>query len=230
MHSGSDIEKIKEDVFTASRILIKRGICEAFGHVSARLPGDDLFVITPKASMDLIQGPEDLVTVNLRGERVEGENVQPLETWIHTCIYRRRSSVGGIARTHSFTTSVFSILGEGIKPVHDFGAIVLDEVPVFPDSHLIEDEEIGMRLAEFIGSHKTGALLRGNGTAILGKDVVEATIRAIYLEESAMLQHKARQIGQPIYFTEQERHERGRQLLEAAHVLRAWEHYKKESQ
>ena len=224
------IEQIKEQIVTASRILIDRGICEAFGHVSACLPDKHHFVITPKASLGMVIHPEDLVTVNLQGDRVEGKNQQPLETWLHTCVYRKRPDVGGIARTHSFTTSVFSILGEGIKPVHDFGAILLKEVPVFSDSRLIQNEEIGERLAEFIGPTGTGALLRGNGTAILGTNIIEATIRAIYLEESAMLQFKARQIGQPNYFTEQESLERGRQLLEPAHLLRAWEHYKRISQ
>jgi L-ribulose-5-phosphate 4-epimerase len=229
MVSESEGERIKENVIAASRILIKRGICEAFGHVSARLPGGELFVITPRASMDAVQGPADLVTVDLKGERVEGKNQQPLETWLHTCIYRQRPDAGAIARTHSFTTSVFSILGEEIKPVHDFGAILLSKIPVFQDSHLIEDAEIGTRLAEFIGAQGTAALLRGNGTAVLGKDVIEATIRAIYLEESAILQFKALQIGQPIYFSEQEVRERGTQLLDSSHILRAWEHYKGES-
>ncbi len=224
MPSGA--QKIKENVVVASRILVKRGMCEAFGHVSGRLPGAELFVITPRASMDVVQGPEDLVTVNLEGERVEGKNQQPLETWLHTCIYLQRPDVGAIARTHSLTTSVFSILGEDIKPVHDFGAILLGTVPVFEDSHLIENAEIGTRLAEFIGAERTAALLRGNGTAVLGKDVIEATIRAIYLEESATLQFKARQIGKPIYFSEQEVRERGTQLLDSSHILRAWEHYK----
>jgi HCOMODA/2-hydroxy-3-carboxy-muconic semialdehyde decarboxylase len=220
-------DRIKENVIHAAHILINRGICEAFGHVSVRLPETDLFVITPKARMDAVDGPEDLVTVDMRGQRVDGKNVQPLETWMHTCIYRKRPDAGGIARTHSFTTSVFSILGEGVKPVHDFGAILLGEVPVFQDSHLIENEEIGLRLAEFIGQEGAAALLRGNGTAVLGKDIIEATIRAIYLEESAKLQFKARQIGQPIYFDEEEVHQRGHQLLEPSHIRRAWEHYKK---
>ncbi len=42
MVSESERERIKKDVVAASRILIKRGICEAFGHVSARLPGAEL--------------------------------------------------------------------------------------------------------------------------------------------------------------------------------------------
>lgn len=63
---------------------------------------------------------------------------------------------------------------------------------------------------------------------MLGKDVVEATIRAVYLEESAVLQFNARQLGTPIYFSETETSQRGHQLLEASHMTRAWEHYKEE--
>ena len=229
MTIGNHILKLKNDLITSARILINRGICEAFGHVSARIPGTELFIITPRSSLMFVETPDDLVTVDLNGERVKGKNRQPLETWLHTCIYRQRKDVGGIARTHSFTTSCFSILGEPVKPVHDFGAILLKETPVFSDPHLIENSDIGNRLAAFIGSTGTAALLRGNGTAVLGKDIVEATIRAVYLEESAVLQYKARQLGTPIYFTETETLERGNQLLEASHVIRAWEHYKREN-
>ena len=228
MATGNQIQQVKNDVITSAQMLTNRGICEAFGHVSARIPGTDLFVITPRSSLMFVKKPEDLVTVDLNGERVEGSNTQPLETWLHTCIYRRRKDVGGIARTHSFTTSSFSILGEPIKPVHDFGAVLLMETPVFMDSHLIENSDIGDRLAEFIGETGTAALLRGNGAAVLGKDIVEATIRAIYLEESAVLQYQARQLGTPIYFSEAETAQRGNQLLEASHVTRAWAHYKEE--
>lgn len=230
MTTADQIKQVKIDVITAAQILTKRGICEAFGHVSARLPATQLFVITPRSSLMFVKKPEDLVTVDLNGERVEGSNRQPLETWLHTCIYRQRQDVGGIARTHSFTTSSFSILGEPVKPVHDFGAVLLMETPVFMDSHLIENRAIGDRLAAFIGETGTAALLRGNGTAVLGKDVVESTIRAVYLEESAVLQFKARQLGTPIYFSGTETAQRGNQLLEASHVTRAWAHYKAELQ
>lgn len=223
------VRDIKENLIIASKILINRKICEAFGHVSARIPDTEHFIITPKSSIAFVNDPDDLVTVNLKGERVEGKNKQPLETWLHTCIYRNRPDVGGIARTHSFTTSAFSIMGQGVKPVHDFGAILLREVPVFMDSRLIENEEIGKKLADFIGSDGTGALLRGNGTAVLGKDIKEATIRAVYLEESAMLQHKALQVGEAIYYSPDEAWERGSQLLESSHLERAWAHYQYEA-
>jgi L-fuculose-phosphate aldolase len=229
MSNELQVDKIKTDVLIAAKILIHRGLCEAFGHVSARIPGTDQIIITPKSSMALVKTPDDLAVVDLDGDIVTGSKQPPLEAWLHTCIYRRRDDVGAIARTHSFTTSSFSILGESVQPVHDFGAILLKETPVFQDSRLIENREIGTELANFIGDDGTAALLRGNGTAVLGKDVIEATIRAVYLEESAMLQFKARQIGTPIYFSKEEVHRRGRQLLEASHIQRAWDHYKTEA-
>lgn len=228
MPNTATIQKIKADVATSARILIHRGLCEAFGHVSARIPGTDHVVITPRTSMALVRTPDDLAVIDLDCNRVSGKQGPPLEAWLHTCIYRKRPDVNGITRTHSFTTSAFSILGEPVQPVHDFGAILLKATPVFQDSHLIENRDIGERLADFIGGHGTAALLRGNGTAVLGRDVVEATIRAVYLEESALLQFKARQIGAPIYFSPQEIERRGTQLLEASHIERAWNHYKYE--
>ena len=196
--------------------------------MSARIPGTDHVVITPKSSMALAGTADDLAVIDLDGNMLSGHKKPPLEAWLHTCIYRHREDVGSIARTHSFTTSVFSILGESVKPVHDFGAILLKETPVFLDSRLIETRQIGNELANFIGRDGTAALLRGNGTAVLGKDVKEATIRAVYLEESALLQFNAKQMGTPIYFSKDETRRRGRQLLEASHIQRAWNHYENE--
>jgi L-fuculose-phosphate aldolase len=229
MTNRTEIEPIKNDVLTAAQILICRGLCEAFGHVSARIPGTDHIIITPKSSMVFAKTPDDLCVIDLDGNIVAGNKKPPLEAWLHTCIYRRRNDVGAIARTHSFTTSAFSTLGESVKPVHDFGAILLKETPVFQDSRLIETRELGKKLANFINDDGTAVLLRGNGTAVLGKHVMEATIRAVYLEESAMLQFKARQMGTPIYFSEEETRQRGQQLLEVSHIQRAWDHYKNEA-
>ncbi|HXY62376.1 MAG TPA: class II aldolase/adducin family protein, partial [Nitrospirota bacterium] len=192
------------------------------------LPGSDRFIITPSLSMATVNSVKDLVQVNLNGEKVEGVNRQPYESWLHIALYRARPDVGGIVRGHSFTTSAFAVAGESVKPVHDFGAMMLGEIPVFLDPRLIEDEGIGTRLAQFIGKG-SGALLRGNGTAIVGKDVVEALVRSVFLEESAMLQLKAKQIGRPLYFSPEEVVERGTVALLTPHMLRAWDHYCREA-
>jgi len=220
--------QIRQDVVTACRILSHRKLVEAFGHFSARIPRTSRFVISPRRSLALVNCVSDLVVAGLDGKKVSGSLEAPLEIHIHSCIYRARPDVGAIARTHSFATSVLAALGRGVGVVHDFGAILLGDIPLFPRSELIETKKLGDELAAFIGS-RSGALLRGNGTAIVGSDAMHACLRAIFIEESAALQLEALQAGQPRFLTPEEIRARGRQLLGSAHLLRAWEHYKHEA-
>ncbi len=220
--------QIGEDVVTACRILSHRKLVEAFGHFRALVPGTRRFVISPRRSLALVNRVSDLVVVGLDGKKISGSLEPPLEIHIHSCIYRARPDVGAIARTHSFAASVLAVLERSVGVVHDFGSILLGDIPVFPRSELIETKKLGDELAAFIGP-RSGALFRGNGTAITGSDVMQACLRAIFLEESAALQLKALQFGQPRFFTPHEVQSRGRQLLGSTHVLRAWEHYKHEA-
>src|SRR5260370_38869487 len=151
-----------EDVVTACRTLSRRRLVEAFGHFSARIPGTNRFVVSPRRSLALVGRVSDLAVVSLDGEEVSGNAEAPLEIHIHSCLYRARPDVGAIARTHSFAASVFAAMGRAVGVVHDFGAILLGDIPVFPRSELIETKEFGDELAAFIGS-RAGALLRGNG-------------------------------------------------------------------
>src|SRR5260370_30469771 len=191
-------DQIGEDVVTACRVLSHRRLVEAFGHFSARIPGSSRFVVSPRRSLALVGRVSYLVVVSLDGDKVSGSPEAPLETYIHSCIYRARPDVGAIARTHSFAASVFAAMGRAVGVVHDFGAILLGDIPVFPRSDLIETKELGDELAAFVGS-RSGALLRGNGTAIVGSDVMQACLRAIFLEESAALQLEALRAGQPCF-------------------------------
>ena len=70
MPDTTDAEIIKTNVFIAAQILIHRGLCEAFGHVSARIPGTGQIVITPQASMALVRKPGDLKATSLRAHNV----------------------------------------------------------------------------------------------------------------------------------------------------------------
>ena len=220
--------ELRQKILTACRILSHRRLVEAFGHFSARAPGAETFFITPRRSLRLVTRAEHLVEVNLDGHKVAGEADPPLEVPIHSCLYRDRAEVGAVARIHSFHASVLGVLGLGVRVVHDFGATLLGGAEVFPESDLIETDELGARLADFIGP-SSGVLLRGNGTAIVGRDAVEACVRAVFLEESALIQYRAMRLGSPRFFTPEETEARGRQLLEGAHLLRAWEHYRAEA-
>ncbi len=80
---------LRELMALACRIMVREGLVGGWGHLSARLPGGDSVLITPRVSLALVQ-PADLVTVDLEGSKLGGARNQPLETHIHTAIFRRR--------------------------------------------------------------------------------------------------------------------------------------------
>ena len=79
------VSELKRDVISACRILCEQKLVEGFGHVSARLPDSESFLLTPRISLALVE-ETDLLSLNLDGKVVEGHNPVPFEAWLHTAI------------------------------------------------------------------------------------------------------------------------------------------------
>ena len=84
--------QLKKDMISACRILSHKKLVEGFGHVSARIPDSDLFLMTPRISLALVRESE-LLTMNLKGEVVQGKHPAPSETWLHTAIMKAKPGV-----------------------------------------------------------------------------------------------------------------------------------------
>lgn len=217
--------RLRQEVFDACRVLVGEGLVEAYGHVSARLPGTDRFVVTPRYAPSLLRGPEDLLVVDLDGRVVEGDADPPLEVWMHTEVYRRRADVGALCRTHSFAATAWSTLAEPLRPVHGFGAFLGVEVPVFETPFLITTPELGWAVAETLGAGEA-VLLRGNGQLVAGRNVGEACVKAVFLEQSARLHLAARAAGRPVVWTAEEVARRTGPDVPYDHFGRAWRYYR----
>ena len=70
---------LREDLISACRILSQQRLVEGFGHVSARLPGTDSFLITPRIALAAIEH-SDLLTLDLCGNVIDGRHQPPFET------------------------------------------------------------------------------------------------------------------------------------------------------
>lgn len=216
---------LREEVFDACRVLVGEGLVEAYGHVSARLPGTDRFLVTPRYALSLLGGPEELLVVDLDGRVLEGHADPPLEVWMHTEVYRRRMDAVALCRTHSFAATAWSTLGEPLRPVHGFGAFLGVEVPVFETPFLITTPELGRAVAETLGSGEA-VLLRGNGQLVVGRNVGEACVKAIFLEQSAQVHLAAQAVGRPQPWTAEEVARRTGPDVPYDHFGRAWAYYR----
>lgn len=213
---------LARDIVAACRILDGKGLVEAYGHVSARMPGRDLLMVTPRGGLDALQ-PRDLLIVDLRGRLVRGRGTPPLELSMHTEAYRRRPDLGALCRTHSTMAGAWSTLGRSLPATHGFGSFLGPEVPVFPKPDLITTDALGAELAQVLGSGEA-VLLRGNGTLVVGRTVSEACVKALFLEESARIQCLIAGAGTPLALTPEELARRTDVPYD--HYGRAWQYYR----
>ena len=217
---------LRADVALANRIAEREGLVRAFGHVSARIPGTDSFLI-PQRGAPGFATPESLLLLDLEGNLLEGEGTPNTEHWIHARIYAARPNVGAVAHVHAPACVVVSQLGRAVRPLHNTGALP-GETPVFERAGLIRTRGLGDEVAARFGDAKA-MLLRGHGANTAGADVREAIVLACLLEESARLQLQALAAAggddRRICFYNAEETRRLREELGEAAITRAWEYY-----
>lgn len=220
-------EEIKEAMLVACKIMDYFGLVQGFGHVSSRLPNTSNILVTPKKAIGLAK-EEELVIVDLSGRKMEGSATPLGEIAMHLGIYRKRPDVGAICRFHSEMASVFGVLNRSVKVVHALGYVLGPEVRVLscPDNrHTPETTE---EMGELI-SDSYGIIFRGNGAATFGTNVIDACVRALFLEESARIQYKASLLGEPTYLSVAEMNRRNEVYWDMPDYDvygRAWEYYK----
>jgi len=215
---------LKKDMISACRILSQQRLVEGFGHVSARLPGSAGFLITPRIALAEVEEP-DLITMNLRGEVMEGRQPAPFEAWLHTAIMKSKPRVNAVARIHARLANIFSVADRKLEPVHNHGSFFAGGVPLFQRPDLISSEALGDEVARALGD-KPAILLRGNGQVTVGRTIPEAVMMAIYLEEAAEILYGALQIGKPIALTADESRQRQLEALPPVDMERAWSFFK----
>ena len=218
------IDQLKKDVISACRILSHQKLVEGFGHVSARIPDSDRFIITPRVSLTLVRESQ-LLTMNLNGEVVEGGDTPPFEAWLHAAIMKTKSGVNAITRIHARAANIFSVTDRKLEPVHNHGSFFAGGVPVFNTPDLIASERLGTAVAATLGDNPA-VLLRGNGQVTVGRTIPEAVMMAIYLEEAAEILFGALQIGKPIPLTLDESAKRQVEALPPVDMERAWNFFK----
>jgi HCOMODA/2-hydroxy-3-carboxy-muconic semialdehyde decarboxylase len=218
------IAALKRDMISACRILSEKQLVEGFGHVSARIPNTELFFLTPRIGLALVE-ESNLLTLNFSGEVVEGNGQPPAEAWLHTAIMKTKSQVNAITRIHARVANIFSVTDRQLEPVHNHGSFFAGGVPVFRTPDLITTAQLGNEIAQVLGD-KPAILLRGNGQVTVGRTIPEAVMMAIYLEEAAEVLYGALQIGKPIPLTLDESQHRQVEALPPVDMERAWNFFK----
>ena len=217
-----DKEALREKLIRCIRMMDMIGLVEHNGHVSVRIPGTDQVLIQSRFSSRAALTSKDIVTVDLQGNLLEGEDEPPSETPIHTCIYRARDDVGSVAHLHCHYAVLVGMSGVGFAPVCNDGVLFArDGVPLFPHSWNIGSDKRGQALAETLGGARA-ALMKGHG-AVVVSEVLEALFQTAYqLEQNARYQYELMRLGKFQPFSEEDIRSAPKQTIGALGSKRTW--------
>jgi ribulose-5-phosphate 4-epimerase/fuculose-1-phosphate aldolase len=183
----------------AHRILTAGGIWPLTkGHVSARIPGTDRVLILGHIHSEgrslIDTDVDDIVTVDLEGNWLEGR-IEPVdERFLHLEIMKARPDVASVVHAHSTYATAFGIAGVNILPVGNRGAIFAPEVPILDFDRQLDTPERGRMARDAIGEG-FALVCKNHGTIVCGDSIENACITAFALEETAQLHYLAAQLG-----------------------------------
>lgn len=176
------VAELKKRLVDGIKVLTGEGILSGSGHLSARVPGTETFLINPRFAGVLAE-PKDICTVNFADRRIAGKGPIPSETPIHSAVYRNRPDVGSVLHCHARYGILLGLLDIGLIPFNREARLFADGVPVFLDSHGINNSELAQRMVETLGKHYA-VFLRGHGGVVVGPGIEGTCISAIQLERA----------------------------------------------
>lgn len=145
--------------------------------------------------------PEDMVVVDLQGNRVEGKWKPSSDTPTHLVIYNTYPEIGGIVHTHSRRATTFAQAGMGIPAMgttqgdYFYGTIPCTRPMTTEEIRGEYEKETGNVIVEAFRDidPKTipAVLVYSHGPFTWGKDPMDAVHNAVVLEEVAFMEWHA---------------------------------------
>ena len=109
------LEELKKKVYEANILLPKYGLVTfTWGNVSEIDRESGLFVIKPSGVDYETMTPDDMVVMDLDGNKVEGKLNPSSDTPTHVEIYKAFKDIGGVVHTHSSYATSWAQAGRSI--------------------------------------------------------------------------------------------------------------------
>ena len=202
------LEELKKQVYEANMKLPYYGLVTfTWGNVSAIDKEKGLFVIKPSGVDYDKLSPEDMVVMDLEGNRIEGCLNPSSDTPTHLELYKAFPEIGGIVHTHSSYATSWAQAGRGIPCYGTTHAdYIYGEVPCLRCLTKEEIEEAyeentgHLIVNEFVRMKKDpmavpAVLCKNHGPFAWGKDAMDAVHNAVVLEEVAKMAYRTETIN-----------------------------------
>ena len=210
------LDELKKIVFDGNiELVIRNLVIYTWGNVSGIDRESGLFAIKPSGVDYDIMKFDDMVVLDLEGNKKEGKYKPSSDTATHIELYKAFSEIGAVVHTHS---SYATSWAQARKDIKAFGTTHADYFyGDIPCARALTKEEIesdyekntGLVIIETLKERKInpmdipGIILSSHGPFAWGKDVHNAVHNAVVLEEVAKMAYRTIQINPEITRVEQ---------------------------
>jgi L-fuculose-phosphate aldolase len=194
------LEREREHLAATARRLAAEGLVRGgSGNVSTRA-GERIAISAAGAPLGSL-ALEQVVVVDLDGERLDGDLRPSSELRLHLGVYRRFAA-GAVAHTHSESATALSCVLPEIPVIHYQMLLLGGAIRVAPYATFGSPALAQATLSALEG--RTAALMANHGAIVHGADLEVVVERALLLEWLCALYLRAASAGSPRVLTEEE--------------------------
>nr|WP_303244186.1 L-ribulose-5-phosphate 4-epimerase [uncultured Cellulosilyticum sp.] len=188
------LEELKKQVYEANMELVKRNlVVYTWGNVSGIDRESGYFIIKPSGVDYEKLKPEDMVVMDLEGNKIEGEYKPSSDTATHLELYKAFPEIGGIVHTHSPWATSWAQAGRSVPCYgtthadYFYGSIPCTRNLTKDEIETDYEKNTGLVIIETFKDlnpvYVPAVLCMNHGPFTWGKDAKEAVYHAVVLEE-----------------------------------------------
>jgi L-fuculose-phosphate aldolase len=191
-------ESQKIEVLEAAQQMCQEGfVVGTSGNVSLRFKdpeGQEAVAITPSGCHYDTMKTNDIVIVDLEGQRLEGELTPSIETTLHIGIYKVRKKVNAVIHTHPVYGSIIAVAGLEIPGILDDQVTQIGgEIRVAPYA-ISGSPEMAANVIASLGP-RNAVLMANHGAIAVGRNMREAFTMCKLAEKTARIFISALALG-----------------------------------
>lgn len=197
------LEKERELIVEYGKKLIDTGLTKGTGgNLSIYDREKKLMAISPSGIDYYKIKPEDVVILDLDGNKIDGNKTPSSEYDMHRIFYKNRTDIDAIIHTHTMYATTIACLNWDLPPVHYMVALAGPNVrcakyATYGTKELAENAFKAME-------NRKAVLLANHGLLTGAKDLANAFNITEEIEYCAELYYRTKCIGKPVILSDEE--------------------------
>lgn len=196
------LEERKEIVEYGKKLITSNLTKGTGGNLSIYNRKEKLMAISPSGIDYFKIKPEDVVVLDLQGNKINGERDPSSELDMHIIFYANRDDIDAIIHTHTVFATTISCLNITLPPVHYMIALAGPDIrcakyATYGTPELAENAFQAMK-------DRYAVLLANHGLLAGAKDLANAFNITEEIEYCAELYYRAKSIGDPVILPQDE--------------------------